>query len=92
MRDSEILKRTTNNAVYRKLYKKQLEQRGKIRCSICAVHRGENDERKCYGTTRSWHDEKYQRTRYPSWKLVSKNKNQYTPKPLKFRLNGIIEW
>lgn len=84
MRDSEILKRTTNRAVFNKLYKKDLEQRGKIRCSICGYHAGENKDKKLYGI--SWMDtQEEQKPRYPSWKLISKNRKQWMKKPLKIK-------
>jgi len=91
MRDSEILKRTTNRSVFNKLYKKNLEQRGKIRCSICGYHLDENDNSKFYGV--SWMDtQEVQRPRYPSWKLVSKKPKQWMKKPLKIKRNTHKWW
>ena len=84
MRENVELKRTTNRSVYNKLYKKHLERIGKIRCSICAVHRGENDDNKWYGTIHSWRNEG-EKVRYPSWKLTSKNRKQWMKSPLKFK-------
>lgn len=90
MRDLEILKKTTNRSVYNKLYKKQLEQRGKIRCSYCGYHSGENDKKNWYGTIFCFKDKKH-RIKYPSWKMVSKNSKQWMKKPIKFKLKT-LKW
>lgn len=100
MRIFTELRETTNSYVYNKLYKRELEQRGKIRCSICAVHRGENDERKTYGSTNFWRKENAERMRHPSWKLVSKNRKQWMNKPLRNEIKksmhfgeyAVIKW
>ena len=75
---------TTNSSVYRKARKIYLEQSGKIKCSICGFHRGENDTTKYYGTTRSWTGN--DRIRFPSWKLISKNKKQWHHKPKSYKV------
>jgi len=66
---------TSNSSVYNKARKKYLEHSGKIKCSICGYHRGENDERKYYGTVRPWYGGK--KVRYPNYKLATKNKKQW---------------
>jgi hypothetical protein len=78
MRNKEIVDNTTNRGVFNRAYKVYLEQSGKIRCSRCGYHRGENDKRKWYGSF----DEKS--IRKPSWKLVSKNRNQWMKKSIRF--------
>jgi len=90
MRESEILKTTTNRSVYNKLYKKNLEQRGKIRCSWCGYHAGDNSTKKWYGSTGFWTN-KPERMRYPSWKLVTKNKKQWMPKKIQYE-EKTIRW
>lgn len=79
-----IMDTTSNRSVYKKARKIYLEQKGLIKCSICAPHRDENDDRKCYGTLRSWAAGK--KVRYPSWKLVSKNSKQYQVKPKSYKV------
>jgi len=81
MREFIELRITTNRSVYNKLYKKNLEKSGKIRCSICAFHNGENEDHKWYGTSSFWSDNS-QRVRYPSWKLSSKCRKQWMRNPL----------
>lgn len=52
-------------------------------CSFDGWHSGENKTYdKWYGTKTFWRDSKHKPVRYPSWKLVSKNKNQYDYKPI----------
>jgi len=72
---------TDNRYVYNRSRKVYLEQKGKIHCSRCGYHRGENDERKSYGTTGFWR-KTGKRLRHPNWKLVSKNRKQWMKKPI----------
>ena len=86
MREIQELAMTTNGTVYKKLYKKQLEKRGKIHCSLCQVHRGENDERKSYqvgieSNIVNWKP----KNRYPNWKMVSKLPKQWMKKPIRYQ-------
>ena len=75
---------TVNNSVYRKARKKFLEHNGKLKCSLCKYHLGDNSDYKYYGTTRSWTGN--DKIRFPSWKLVSKNKKQWESKPSSFKI------
>ena len=77
MENKNLVKTTTNRGVFNRAYKVYLEQSGKIRCSRCGYHRGENDKRKWYGSF----DEKS--IRKPNWKLVSKNPKQWMKKPIR---------
>jgi len=71
---------TDNRSVYNKIRKRYLENTRKIHCARCSYHRGDNDDRKCYG---SWPwKSKGEHVRYPNWKLVSKNGKQWMKKPL----------
>jgi len=80
---------TTNSALYRKLHKVQHSS-----CSYCKwhpsfYHSSENDRWKWY---RIYKEE----SKYPNWKLCSKNKKQWMKKKLRYiedKHFGIsIEW
>lgn len=73
---------TDNRSVYNKMRKRYLEDTGKIHCARCPYHRGENDERKYYGSWLTWRS-KGEHVRYPNWKLVSKNRKQWMKKMIK---------
>lgn len=78
MRIKEIVDNTTNRGEFNRAYKQYLEHRkGGIYCSYCKYHRGENRTTKAYG---GYVEES---VRYPSWKLVSKNRKQWMRKPVK---------
>lgn len=89
MGSKTICKTTTNRGEFNRAYKLHLEQNGKIRCSYCGYHHGENSEKKWYGGY--VYDDmeicrgkrKGANTRFPNWKLVSKNKKQWMIKPIK---------
>lgn len=84
MKIKKTLNETTSRSEYNKVYKRYLENSGKIHCSFCSYHRGENDTRKWYGSTRFWsEDGEKSRVKYPSWKLVSKNRKQWMKKELR---------
>jgi hypothetical protein len=72
MKHSIEFKETTNRYIYNRLYKFRLEKHGKIRCSYCVYHGGDNYDKKWYGTT--WKTDKI---RHPSWKLATKNRKQW---------------
>lgn len=80
MRNIDELKTTTNSQVYKRARKQHLENTGKINCSYCSYHQGENDKSKWYG---GWLTSGFRKSRgltYPSWKLASKNPKQWMPK------------
>lgn len=84
MKVKKIMDETTNRYEYNKVRKRYLEHK-EISCSFCRYHRGENIDHKVY-YGRHYDDrsyEKYNHTRYPNWKLVSKNKKQWMKKPIK---------
>jgi len=88
MRNEILLKSTTSRKLFNRAYKLHLEQRGKIHCSLCGYNRGENDERKWYGyydydDMNICRGKKGTHTRYPNWKLVSKNRKQWMKKPIR---------
>ena len=72
---------TSNSSVYNKLRKLSLEQLGEIHCGYCPYHKGENNTNKWYGTNFNINSGK--KMKYPSWKLVSKNRKQWMKKKLK---------
>jgi len=66
---------TTNRSYHNKLRKEKLAKCGDIHCNFCGYNRGENSTMRYYtinvdGTGRR-----------PSWKLVTKNRKQWMPKP-----------
>lgn len=81
-----IVDTTTNRGEFNRAYKLFLEHSGKIHCSRCGYHRGENEYNKWYGgyiyeTKTNKNSGKH--PRHPSWKLVSKNRKQWMKKPIK---------
>jgi len=83
MKIEKIVSETTNRGEYNRAYKRELESKRKIHCSYCGYHRGEN---KTSGTYYGGFKEpvrNYEKTKYPSWKLVSRNKKQWEDKSLK---------
>lgn len=90
MGNKTVVKSTANRGEFNRAYKLYLEQNGKIRCSICGYNRGENSTDKWYGgyvydDMENCHSKKGTHTRYPNWKLVSKNPKQWMKKPTKVK-------
>ncbi len=56
----EILKSTTNSAIYKKARKHFLEDEGDIRCSFCPYHDGENCRR--HRKSKCW--KRFRKTQY----------------------------
>jgi len=75
MKAKKISKTTTNRGEFNRAYKEYLERKGRIHCSRCRYHKGENYTGNCYGG--------YRKMTYPNWKLVSKNPKQWMDKPMK---------
>jgi hypothetical protein len=75
MRNIEEYKTTTNRSVYNKLRKRYLEGRY-INCSYCKYHKGENITHNFYGGFVGG------KIKYPSWKLVTKNRKQWMDKKI----------
>ena len=67
---------TTNRGYYNKLRKLRLANDADIHCSYCGYNRGENSKIKRYEIYPDGDGNKY-----PSWKLVSKNRKQWMEKP-----------
>ncbi len=93
MKSKVISKTTTNRGEFNRAYKFYLEQNGKIRCSYCGYHKNENaDGKKWYGgyvyddMETCCGKRKGTNTRFPNWKLVSKQPKQWMPKPTKIKL------
>lgn len=76
MKSKTIKGTTTNRGEFNRAYKYYLEQKGRIRCSYCGYHRGEN-------TTNNFYCGNDKHTKYPNWKLVSKNSRQWMEKSTK---------
>jgi hypothetical protein len=77
MKSKLISKATKSRYEFNRAYKCYLEHSGKIHCSLCKYHHGENTDHECYG---GYSDENI---KYPNWKLVSKSKKQWMLKPMK---------
>jgi len=75
MRNKETMDATDNRGVFNRAYKEYLEHKGKIHCSYCKYHKGENYKGNSYGG--------YGKVKLPNWKLVSKNPKQWMKKPMK---------
>ena len=86
----KVVDTTSNRGEFNRAYKRYLESTGKIHCSYCSYHRGENNTSKWYGGIANDDMEicrgkrKGTNTRFPNWKLVSKNRKQWMKKPTKF--------
>ena len=87
----ETLETTANRGEFNRAYKAHLERSGKIHCSYCGYHSNENKTSKWYGgfiyddmeTCRG--KRKGTNTRFPNWKLVSKNRKQWMKKPIRIK-------
>jgi hypothetical protein len=77
MKEKREFRTTSNRSVFNKDYKRYLENVGKIFCSRCGYHKGENITHKVYGG--------FDGVKYPSWKLASKNRKQWMKKNLKIK-------
>jgi len=91
MKNKEILEKTTNRKVFNYAYKEHLERTGKIRCVWCRYNKGENSTQDWYGG--HWSDKfgNYD-IKYPSWKLVSKNRKQWMKKPSKIEYKTYVRY
>jgi len=87
MKAKIVVDNSANRGEFNHAYKHYLEKKGKIHCSYCGYHRGENSVKKWYG---GFHYDdmetccgkrKGTNTRFPNWKLVSKNPKQWMTKP-----------
>ena len=74
MKTKKIVNNSTNRGEFNRAYKRYLERKGEIHCSYCGYHRGENKTSKWYGG--------FENTRFPNWKLVSKNRKQWMKKQI----------
>ena len=89
MKVNKIVKKTTNRGEFNRAYKRYLEGKGKIHCGYCGYHKNENSEKKLYGgfvyddMETCCGKRKGTNTKYPNWKLVSKNSKQWMQKPIK---------
>lgn len=81
MKAKKISKTTTNRGEFNRAYKEYLERKGRIHCSRCGYHRGENYTGNCYGGYEKTNG--HMKMTYPNWKLVSKNPKQWMDKPMK---------
>ena len=91
MRNKEILEKTTNRKVFNYAYKEHLERTGKIRCSYCRYNKGENSTQDWYGG--HWNDKTGDYDiKYPSWKLVSKNRKQWMKKQSKIEYKTYVRY
>jgi hypothetical protein len=75
---------TNNRKAYNRLRKEKLEATGEIRCSWCKYNRGENSTREWYGQYTNYKGNS--RAKFPSWKLSTKNKKQWMPKGIDYKI------
>jgi len=90
MKVKKIVDNTTSRSDFNRAYKRYLESKGKIHCSYCGYHSGEN-----YGKKNSYGGyakplKRYDKIKYPNWKLVSKNRKQWEKKPLKITIEPLL--
>jgi len=78
MGNKEIVKTTTNRGEFNRAYKEYLERKGRIHCSRCGYHRGENYTGNSYG---GFETNGHTKLTHPNWKLVSKHPKQWMKKP-----------
>jgi len=91
MKTKNIVDTSTNRGEFNRAYKAHLEKTGKIHCGYCGYHSNENRTTKWYGgfvyddmeTCRG--KRKGTNTRFPNWKLVSRNRKQWMGKPIKIK-------
>lgn len=87
-RIKEVVETTSNRGEFNRAYKTYLERTGKIHCSYCGYHKNENKTSKWYGgfiyddMETCCGKRKGTNTRFPNWKLVSKNRKQWMNKPI----------
>ena len=83
-----VVDNTTNRGEFNRAYKLHLERSGEIHCSYCGYHSNENKTSKWYGgfvyddMETCCGKRKGTNTRFPNWKLVSKNRKQWQGKPI----------
>lgn len=81
---------TTNNYVYNRRRKQMLEHTRQISCGYCRYHRCENSDGKWYGFMEYGSIKSV--SRFPNWKLVSKNRKQWQYKKIKKKVSGFRNW
>lgn len=95
MKTKKIVDTSANRGEFNRAYKAHLEKTGKIHCGYCGYHKNENSDKKWYGGY--LYDDmeicrgkrKGTNTRFPNWKLVSKNPKQWMPKPMRLETKTI---
>ena len=80
MSGKKEMDRTMNSTVYNKSRKFYLENKGLIRCSYCAYHRGENKKWWYGGFIEEGETLKEAKISYPPWKRISRNRKQWMEK------------
>lgn len=73
--DEDSFELTTHRTTEKRMYKEHCG----VSCSYCCYHRGENSRDKYYTVKRR-----------PSWKLVSKKRKQWMPKPKSYQIVEIV--
>ena len=83
MKSKIITKNTNNNKIYNRYRKKYLCNKGIIKCNFCGYHKGENSNNNFYAIITNKNNTK-KSSKFPNWKLVSKNRKQWMKKNLFF--------
>jgi len=86
MKSKKIKENTTNRGEFNKAYKNYLANTGKIKCSHCGFHKGENKKDKEYFSIQS-EIVGNKELNHPSWKLISKNEKQWMEKNINYKIN-----
>jgi len=88
-----IVDTTTSRSEFNRAYKGYLEKKGKIHCTYCGYHKSENDDTKKWYGGYIYDDmetccgkRKKINTRYPNWKLVSKQSKQWMKTSIKYKI------
>lgn len=76
---------TTSRSTFNRANKMYLERKGLIHCSRCMYHDNENATTKYYRLVEVEDESDHYKSKFPNWKLVSKNDKQWFPKPIKFK-------
>lgn len=87
MKAKLIIDKTISRSDYNRAYKRYLKHTGKIKCSYCKYHDGENSSHNFYG---GWFDDDEivnngnniikvgkNKVKFPNWKLITKNRKQW---------------
>ena len=93
MKAKIVVDNSANRGEFNRAYKHYLEKTGKIHCSYCGYNKNEKNTSKSNGGNidKCNGKRKGTNTRFPNWKLVSKNRKQWMKKPMRIK-SGKLRW